>query len=193
MGHPNEHNHDLTSLIARFSHGDRAAAESLLPLIYEELRRIAASHFRVRQQGHTLQPTALVNEAYLKLAESSKLAIRDRKHFFVLAASIMRQILVDHARAKQAQKRGGNMNRLTLDGVGEMRVPQLDLLALEEAMNRLTKIHPDRAKLVELRFFAGLTSNEAGEVLGISRSEAARQWRAARAWLTIELGEGKQS
>jgi len=187
---PADRQTELTSLIEQFSQGDRAAAERLLPVIYDDLHRVAVGYFRNQDHGHTLQPTALVNEAYLKLADTTKIHVRDRKHFFVLAARIMRQVLVDHARAKQAEKRGGKMQRVTLAGLGATPQQTIDVLALEDALHRMSELDPDRARLVELRFFAGLTSEEAAEVLGISRAEATRRWRMARAWLTVELWEG---
>lgn len=183
---------DLTRLMARFGEGDPAAADVLLPRIYTELRAIAAAHFTRRPAGaHTLHATALVNEAYIKLVESGDLHVRDRKHFFVLVAKVMRQILVDHARARNARKRGGGRERLTLAAVPGISAPSIDLLALEEALTRLSAISPDRAQLVELRFFGGLQESEAAEALGISRAEASRRWRAARAWLLLQLRRGE--
>jgi RNA polymerase sigma-70 factor, ECF subfamily len=183
----------LTSLIARFGEGDRVAAASLLPHIYDELRAIAAKYFGHQNAQHTLQPTALVNEAYVKLIQASKVQVRDRKHFFVLAARIMRQIMVDHARAKQAKKRGGGDRcNLTIENVADTSEPDMDVIALEEALERLATMSPERARLVELRFFAGLTSEEAAQVLNISRAEAARRWRAVRAWLMAELRKGDE-
>jgi len=182
---------DLTRLMARFGEGDHAAAEQLLARIHGELRAIAEHYFRHRAAGHTLQPTALVNEAYVKLVQASKVRVHDRKHFFAIAARVMRQILVDHARSKKAMKRGGDRQQVTVDQIGEVPAPNLDVLALEEALEKLALISPDRVKLVELRFFGGLTSEEAAEALGISRAEAARRWRAVRAWLTAELRKGE--
>lgn len=160
--------------------------------IYDELRSIARAHFKSERLNHTLQPTALVNEAYLKMAKSKSALPNDRKHFFLLASRAMRQILVDHARARATERRGGGLRRLTLRP--EMDTPvgdqDVDLLLLDEAIDRLKDLNPERALLVELRFFGGLSSEQAGEVLGISRTEVARRWRLIKAWLAQEIAEG---
>ncbi len=187
---------DLTELLARITDGDHAAASDALSLVYDELRAIAGGHFKRLGDAagaNTLQATALVNEAYIRLVEAKSIHIHDRKHFCVLIAKIMRQILVDHARAKGAIKRGGDRDqrqRITLAAVPGSDTPSVDLLDLEDALARLSEISPERARLVELRFFGGLTSEEAADVLDISRAEAARRWRAARAWLAVQLQKG---
>jgi len=160
----------------------------LAPLVYDELRRLAAAQMRAQAAGHTLQPTALVSEAWLKLAAHPDLQFEDRRAYKVLASRAMRQVLIDHARGKRSQKRGGQWERLALADMeasgGEVDV---DMLALEDALAELERMSPDRVRLVELRFFGGLTEAEASETLGISRREASRRWRAARAFLKTRL------
>lgn len=185
----------VTHILAGFAAGDRAAVEALLPKVYNELRRLAAAHVREDRPGHTLQPTALVHEAYVRMvdgvAEGEGLEVTGRSHFFRLASKVMRQILVDHARARDALKRGGGAARLTLDAAhGAETEPPIDLLSLEDALARLERLSPRKAQLVELRFFGGLSEEQAAEAIGISRTQAAREWRTARAWLADELGEG---
>lgn len=172
---------------------DAERAEALLPRVYDELRRLAACHFSNERPDHTLQPTALVNEAFLRLASDSSVRVESRSHFFRLASKVMRQILVDHARAKISDKRGGLAERLSisesLTNGSAGATGECDLLALEEALKRLATFSPNKARLVELRFFGGLTIEEAGEALGISRTQVTREWRVARAWLADELRE----
>ena len=162
------------------------------PFVYDELKRLAAAQMRGQAAGHTLQPTALVSEAWMKLAAQPDLEFEDRRAYLILASKAMRQVLIDHARGKDAMKRGGRWNRLTLS---EVDVPgrafDVDLLGLDEALEELERLNPDRARLVELRFFGGLTETEAGEVLGISRREASRQWRSARAFLRARVGDSE--
>lgn len=191
----------VTEMLSGFRAGDQAAVRALLPRVYEELRRLAAVHFADERPGHTLQPTALVNEAYLRLAESPAV-VTSRSHFFRLASKVMRQILLDHARAKNAVKRVGGehggakgASRVTMDWwgiggeVGES-ASAIDILALDDALERLAKLSPEKAKLVELRFFGGMQIEEAADVLEISRTQATREWRTARAWLADELSRG---
>ncbi len=155
--------------------------------LYEELRNLAGRALGRQQARHTLQPTALVHEAYLKLADAPQVP-RERSHFLALAAKVMRQVLIDHARSKSAQKRGGDWQRITLrEGTGASSEPEVDLLALDEALDELSRLNERKARLVELRFFAGLTETEAAESLGISRTEASREWRLAKAWLSHRL------
>lgn len=156
--------------------------------IYEELRRLAAAQLRGQPAGHTLQPTALVHEAWLKLASGPELQFEERGAYLGLASRAMRQVLVDHARGKGRAKRGGDWQRITMAAVGPSQGEgDVDLLALEEALEELARLNADRVRLVELRFFGGLTETEAAEVLGISRREASRQWRTVRAWLAARL------
>jgi RNA polymerase sigma factor (TIGR02999 family) len=182
----------VTRILADFGSND-VSARQLLPLVYDELRRLAASHFADERSNHTLQPTALVNEAFLRMAGDAGLRVANRTHFFRLASKIMRQILVDHARGRVAQKRGSG-DRITLDdSFRGIEGPSIDVLALEEALERLAQFSPDKARLVELRFFGGLTIEEAADALAISRTQATREWRMARAWLADELNRGTQA
>lgn len=179
---------DVTRLLAELSAGRPAAAEELFPAVYDALRALAGACFRNQPADHTLQPTALVHEAYVKLVGSRALPPLDRAHFLALAARVMRQVLVDHARGKRRDKRGGERRQVTLAAaelVAER--PALDLLALDEALEKLAELNPQHARLVELRFFGGLGEQEAADVLGISRTSAARSWRFARAWLIDAL------
>lgn len=182
----------VSEILAGFAAGDRDAIEALLPRVYAELRRLAAVHLRSDRAGHTLQPTALVHEAYIRLADGAGAEVTGRLHFFRLASKLMRQILVDHARAHDAQKRGGDAARLTLDAAhAAAHEESIDLLSLEDALERLEKFSPRKAQLVELRFFGGLSEEQAADALGISRTQASREWRTARAWLADELGDGR--
>lgn len=179
----------VTRLLDGVTDGDAAAADQLLPLVYGELRSLAAVFFRDQRPSHTLQPTALVHEAYLKLVGQTEIRFSSRNQFFVLAARAMRSILVDHARTKNRAKRGGGLKRLSID-VAEPAGRErnvVDMLALDEALGELAGLDDGQARLVELRFFAGLTAEHAAEVLGISRSTAAQEWRLARAWLKRRL------
>jgi len=167
---------------------DRQSLDSLLPIVYQELRRLAASYLRRERPGQTLQPTALVHEAYLRLMKDRPDRWQNRAHFCAIAAHSMRQILIEKARARDAQKRGGGGPRITLDealvGGGEMSI---DFVALDEALERLAAIDAEQARLVELRFFGGLTVEETAETLGISPATVKRHWTVARAWLAREL------
>ncbi len=185
--------HDITRLLSDWSEGDQAAAVELFPLVYEELRNLAASYFRRESSDHTLQPTALVHEAFIRLQQKTSLHVQDRGHFFTLAARLMRHILVDHARTKRRDKRGGRRQRLTLDDPATLisQCP-VDLLAMNEALEKLAALNERKARLVELRFFAGLTETEAADALGISRSMAAKEWSFTRTWLSRELREFDQ-
>ena len=183
---------DLTILLKEAQEGDRRAAEELLPLVYEELRRLAASRLAAERSAQTLQATALVHEAYIRLAGPAGGDVDNqwsgRAHFFGAAAEAMRRILIENARRKQSIKRGGGRERLTLDaGAIVSPEPDQDILALDEALVRLESLHPVRAKLVKLRYFAGLTQAEAADALDISLSTANRYWAFARAWLHQEL------
>jgi RNA polymerase sigma factor (TIGR02999 family) len=180
---------EVTRLLLEWKGGDAAALERLLPLVYAELRRIAARHLRHERPGHTLQPTALVHEAYLRLVSAPELEWRDRAHFFGVAARLMRQILVDHARARQRAKRGGEVRKVSLDEAPEARVTaDVDLLALDEALERLAELDPQQSRVVELRYFGGLTIEETAEVVGVSPATVKREWTLAKAWLRRELG-----
>ncbi len=196
---------EVTQLIDAINHGDRQAADQLLPLVYEELRKLAAAKLNHEKPGQTLQATALVHEAYLRLVgksgtpdgfrevdgeevPSSGSHWNSRGHFFAAAAEAMRRILVDHARKKQAEKRGGSRQRMEFtDAVAPEALPPLELLALNEAIEQLSREYPQHAALVNLRFFAGLTMEDAASNLGISLATAKRQWTWARAWLFGQL------
>ena len=181
--------HDVTGLLGDWSRGDRRALDRLLPLVYAELRRIAARQLRLERDGHTLQPTALVHEAYLRLVEQRSGDWESRAHFFGVAAQVMRRILVDHARRQAARKRTAGVQRVPLDEIAETAaVNQVPVIGLDRALGRLERLDPGLAQLVELRAFAGLTIDEAAHVLKVSPSTAKRDWRTARAWLTNELG-----
>lgn len=177
----------ITQLLIDWSHGDQEALETLTPLVYEELRRLAASYMRRERPDHTLQSTALVHEAYVRLVDQ-RVAWKSRSHFFGIAAQMMRRILVDHAKQHQSAKRGAGIRPLALDEqLLVARQPSLDLVALDDALCALSAIEPQRARIVELRFFGGLSNEEASEVLDISTATVQRQWSGARAWLYREM------
>ena len=178
---------DVTRILSRIEHGDGKAAEELLPLVYEELRKLAAQKMVHEKPGQTLQATALVHEAYVRLVgNATRRVYRDRRHFFASAAAAMRRILVDNARAKSSDKRGGGLHRVPLGDVANPQ-PDDELLALDEALGQLAAEDPLKAQLVELRHFAGLTGDQAADVLGISPSTADRHWAFARAWLQAKV------
>lgn len=185
---------DVTRILAQIETGDPSAADKLLPLVYQELRRLAASKLAREKAGLTLQATALVHEAYLRLVDSDpQQQWNSRGHFFAAAAEAMRRILIENARRKQRLKHGGGHDRVDLENVEiDSGPPADDLLALDDAMTRLAAEDPVKARLVELRFFAGLSVEEAADVLGISGITAKRYWRYARAWLhrTVTDGDG---
>ena len=180
---------DVTELLDRWNAGDPAALQALLPLVYGELRQLAQGLLRREREGHTLQPTALVNELYLRFTGLREMRIESRRHFYGAAASAMRRILVDHARQRRAQKRGGpEAVRVDLDDLPDFAVePGLDLERLDETLNALAAIAPDKARLVELRYFAGLSIEETADVLAVSPATVKRHWVFARAWLFREL------
>lgn len=187
----NERTGEITLLLQRSAQGDSQAATQLFPVVYRELRALAGSMMR-GESGNTLQPTALVHEAYVKLVSGAQASVHDRDHFFRLAAKVMRQVLIDHARERGRDKRGGGIAKenLTLDVPDASRGPAaLDLLALDDALVELAKADARKAELVELRFFAGLTNEQAASVTGLSLSTIEREWRFARAWLLQRLGE----
>jgi RNA polymerase sigma factor (TIGR02999 family) len=181
---------DATRLIEAAAGGDRKAAADLLPLVYDELRRLAAAKLASEAAGHSLNPTALVHEAYLRLIGDQQFA--GRGHFFAAAAEAMRRILIEQARRKRSQKRGGGWRRVDLDQAEAITTsPPEDLLALDEALQRLSRRDPTASRLVELRFFAGLSIEQAAEALGLSTATAYRHWTFARAWLHAELTGGE--
>ncbi len=175
-------------MVARASRGDERALSQLMPLVYDELRRLARGYLGRERPGQTLQPTALVNEAYLRLVKDKKQDWQTRTHFVAIAAISMRQILIEHARARDAQKRGGDRARVTLDeGLVAEEQRSVDLLAVDDALRKLATIDAQQAKLVELRFFGGLTIDESAEALGISPATVKRHWAMAKAWLQREI------
>lgn len=183
---------DVTELLADVVRGEAGAADRLFPAVYDELRELARRLFRRQQPDHTLQPTALVHEAYLRLVDQSRDAVEGRTHFFNVAALAMRQILADHARRRRAAKRGGEWARVSLGHVkaGGTRV-EIDLIALDDALTRLARLDERQARIVELRFLAGLTTKETASVIGVSRRTVELDWRMARAWLRLQLSEGE--
>jgi RNA polymerase sigma factor (TIGR02999 family) len=179
----------ITDLLLKWSSGDPNALEKLMPLVYDELRRLAVRYLRRERQNHTLQPTALVNEAYLRLIDQQKVEWQSRAQFYGLAAKLMRNILIDHARGRQAVKRGGQQFRVTFDSDNQPGInPEIEFLAVHEALERLTAFDSQKAEIVELRFFGGLSIEETAEVLDIGHATVERDWKLARAWLKRELG-----
>lgn len=178
---------NVTEMLVAWGRGDEAARDALIPLVYDQLRRIARHHLRGERAGHTLQTSELINEAYLKLVEQS-VSWQNRAHFFGISARLMRQVLVDYARAKQRLKRGGDQQQISLTDVEDAPKQVADLLALNTALETLAEVDEQKSRIVELRFFGGLTIEETAEVMGISTPTVERGWRAARAWLQTELG-----
>lgn len=180
----------VTRLLLEWRAGDATALDRLLPLVYDDLHRVAGGQLARERSGHTLQPTALVHEAYLRLVEVHHVAWQDRAHFLALAATTMRRILVDHARKRRAAKRGGAAVGVTLvEEVVGSPGPEVELLALDEALIALAELDPRKSRLVELRYFGGLTIDEAAEALGVSPSTVKSDWQMARAWLFNRLRE----
>lgn len=183
----------LSELLLHWGEGDRQALEAILPLVYSELRRLA--HYQLRQQrsNHTLQTTALVHEAYLRLAQEKSLEVENRTHFLGIAAQLMRWILVDYERKRRAAKRGAGATRLTLDPevAASPQIQDVDLLALDEALNRLAKLDSQQSQIIELRYFGGLSIEDASKFLGVSPATVKRSWASARAWLLREMCRGQ--
>jgi RNA polymerase sigma factor (TIGR02999 family) len=180
---------NVTQLLVNWGNGDRAALDALAPMVYDELRRLAQSYLRRERADHTLQGTALVNEAYLRLVDQRTVQWQNRAHFFGVAAQMIRRILVDHARGHQAAKRGAGAAKLSLDEA--LAIPgsnhDVNLVNLDEALELLNSLDPRQARIIELRYFTGLSIEETGEVIGISPATVKREWTAARAWLYREL------
>lgn len=179
----------ITQLLTKWSNGDQSALDELMPLVYEELRRRASAYLRRERAGHTLQPTALVNEAYLKLVDQRSAHWQNRAQFYGIAAQLMRRILVDHARVKYAEKRGGaDQQRLSITSAqGLTTKPNLDVLALNEALDELATLDPQQSRIVELKFFGGLSIEETAEIMGLGHATVERDWKMARAWLRRKL------
>jgi RNA polymerase sigma factor (TIGR02999 family) len=179
---------EITRLLLAWGSGDKAALDALMPIVYDELRRLAKRYMRRQNPDHTLQTTALVNEAYLRLIDSSRVRWQDRTHFFAISAQLMRRILVDFARAKNSRKRGGEQIQITLDERIEAPFEtETNLVELDEALQRLAKLSPRQSRIVELRYFGGLSEEEISETLAISTRTVRRDWSLARAWLYREL------
>jgi RNA polymerase sigma-70 factor, ECF subfamily len=185
----------LTQLLVAWSDGDQKALDELFPLVYDELRQVARRHMRRERRGHTLRTTALVNDAYLRLVDQRQVRWQNRAHFFAIAAQMMRRILVDHARSKHYEKRGGGAVHVPLEEAAVLAEGKsAEILALDEALRALAELDPRRARVVELRYFGGLSNEEIAEVLKVSTNTVTRDWNMARAWLYNELnGTGGQA
>ena len=181
-------NNEVTQLLANLRSGENQAHDQLFPIVYNELRKIAANYMRRERSDHTLQATALVHEAYMQLVDQTRVTWQSRAHFFGVAAQLMRRILVDHARTQNALKRGGDAQKLSLDdSLGLASGPPVAFDELDEALTRLQQLDANQAKIVELRFFGGLTVEEVSEVIGSSTATIEREWRMAKAWLHSQL------
>jgi RNA polymerase sigma-70 factor, ECF subfamily len=190
--HMGESSPDITLLLKAAGSGERRDLDALLMAIYDDLRRLASSHLQRERAGHTLQSTALVHEAYVKLIDQRTTDWKDRLHFFAIASRIIRRILIDHARARESEKRGGGRTRLSVDDhdlVAAGGASEVDLLALDEALKELHEIDEQQARIVELRYFGGCTVEEVAELLGIGKRTVDRDWQAAKAWLMVRLGD----
>ncbi len=184
----------VSELLASWNNGDAKAREALMPLVYDELRKLAASHLRRERNDHTLQPTALVHEVYLRLAEQKNVQWQDKSHCFGVTANLMRRILVDHARAHLADKRGSGLPKVSLnEAIAMSRERPAELLALDESLTQLAATDPQQSRIVELRVFAGLTIEQTAEVLGISPATVKRDWNLAKAWLLREIEKAEPS
>jgi len=181
---------DVTLLLKRCSNGDQNALAELIPQVYEELHRLASFYLQSERADHTLQTTALVNEAYLRLVDQKQVEWNNRNHFFGVAAQMMRRILVDHARKHVSLKRGGSFARISLEQAAVFsRESPRELIAVDELLTRLASLDPQGSRIVELRFFAGLSLEETAEVMGLSTAKVRREWSAAKAWFTREIGK----
>ncbi len=188
--------HALTRLLLAWGAGDASVADEIMPLVYDELRRLARGYLRRERGGHTLQPTALVHEAYLRLVDDTQIQWQSRAHFYGVAARVMRRVLVDHARQQAAAKRGGGAAAIPLeDAMGVLHEPGggIDLLALDDALTSLAQSYPRQSKVVELKFFGGMASHEIGEIMQISERSVVRDWEFARCWLKRSLDEEERA
>lgn len=187
---------EIKEILLQRGTGDPKTIEALFPLVYSELRRLARYHLRLQRPNHTLQTTALVHEAYLRLAQEKSITIENRAHFFGIAAQLMRWILVDYERKRRAAKRGAGNAQIALDpslaAAGPQR-PDVDLLALDEALERLAKLDPQQSQIIELRYFGGLSIEDTSDYLGISPATVKRSWNSARAWLLREMDHGEMT
>lgn len=181
---------EVTHLLLAWSNGDRAALDQLMPIVYAELRQLASRYLGGERPGHTLQPTALVNEAYLRLVDQSSLQWQNRAHFFAVAARMMRHILVDYARARHNAKRGGRAVKVTLDEAAEVSTERTaEMVALDDALTELSEFDQRKSQIVELRYFGGLSVEETAEALNVSPGTVMREWTLAKAWLRRELSK----
>jgi RNA polymerase sigma-70 factor, ECF subfamily len=182
---------DVTALLLAWGAGEQQALDQLLPLVHDELRRVARRHMAGERAGHTLQPTALVNEAYLTLVDLKRIQWQNRAHFFAMAARLMRRVLMDAARVRGYQKRGGGVERVTfIESRSPAKEPEYELIALDDALETLAKLHERKSRVVELRYFAGLTVEETAEALGVSRLTVLRDWQFSKDWLKREIRRG---
>jgi RNA polymerase sigma factor (TIGR02999 family) len=189
----NESTHDLTRLLQAWRRGDSAALDKLVPLVYEELHRLAHCYMAREWANSTLQTTALIHEAYLRLVDANEIEWRNRVHFFAISANVMRRVLVEFARSRGSQKRGGGVRKISLEETAILPAqPDEDLLALDTALTALATIDPRKAKVVELRFFGGFTEQETAEALGISSDTVLRDWKSAKLWLYRDLRNGQE-
>jgi RNA polymerase sigma-70 factor, ECF subfamily len=182
---------EVTRLLVDWGKGDPAALDELLPLVYEELRRVAGSYMRRESQGHTLQTSALVNEAYLRLVDQRNVQWQNRAHFFGVAAQLMRRILVDHARSRTRVKRGGGVQMVSLEEQAVISKEVAEVIALDQALTQLAEMDPRKSQIVEMKFFGGLTNEEVAEVLKVTSRTVEREWRKARAWLNRAISKGE--
>lgn len=181
---------EITALLTQLSQGDKTVIERLMPLVYDELHRRASRYMRQERAGHTLQPTALVHEAYLKLVGQREASFRNRAHFFAIASQLMRRILIDHARARLTARRGGDQDGFSLQYAARLRTDTpKGMIAVDDALVKLRALDPRQEQIVEMRFFGGLTVQETAEVLGVSTRTIEREWTVARAWLYMQLKE----
>lgn len=181
----------VSALLMKWRAGDQDALQALIPLVYQELRRIAQRHLQQERPDHTLQSTALVHEAYLRLMKQGPIEVEHRPHFLSVASQLMRQILVDHARGHRAAKRGGGFKLELNDAMNAQKPQNVDLIALDDALNELAKLDPQQSRIVELRFFGGLSIEETAEIVGVSSTTVKREWATARAWLKRAVGRSK--
>jgi RNA polymerase sigma-70 factor, ECF subfamily len=182
---------EITQLLLSWSEGDKSALDQLIPLVYPELKRLARRYMGRESPDHTLQTSALINEAYLRLVDQQTVGWQDRAHFFAVAAQVMRHILIDHARSHRYDKRGAGAEHIPLDGVSVASQERAaELVALDDALTRLATVDPRKSQIVELRFFGGLTVEETAEVMKLSPITVKREWRSAKAWLHTEMSEG---
>ena len=178
---------EVTQLLIDWSRGDREALDQMMPLVYSELRRMAASYLSRERKDHTLQPTALVNESYLRLVDQQRVNWQNRAQFFGIAAQMMRRILINHANERLAAKRGGGAIKVSLsEAENEIDISDASLIALDESLNRLSELDPRKSRIIELKFFGGLTTEEIAEVMSLSHATIEREWTLARAWLYRE-------